>query len=96
MYDHLEDIMYVGVPKVEILESLAYYKVPHYISVDAPNLIVAYSPFDNFIIKYLPSDMDMDIIGKVEITEPANHQWFNTMRGMVKQHPKKFIVAREW
>ena len=96
MYDRLEDIMYVGVPKVEILESLSYYRVPHYISTNAPDTIVAFSPFNYFVIKYLPSKEDKDIITKVEITEPTGPQWADTIKELIKQNPEKFIVARGW
>lgn len=96
MYDHLEDIMYVGVCKIEVLESLSYYKVPHYIATDTPDIIVAFDQIDNYIIKYLPFKEDKDIIAKVEITEAPNSHYYNTIRGLVKQNPQKFIIAREW
>lgn len=96
MYDRLEDILYVGVPKVEILESLSYYRVPHYISTNAPDTIIAFIPVGHFVIKYLPSKEDKDIIAKVEITEPTGSQWANTIKELIKQNPEKFIVARGW
>lgn len=90
MYDHLEDIIKVGVVKYEVMEALSYYKIPHWITTHEPDVLIAFAELDTLLIRYIPSEKDKDIIEKVEIFDWSRRLW-SAIKEVYKQNPEKFV-----